>query len=404
MVEHSRVEVSPNARLRRRLAMAIAAAAVIAGAFAPLPAAAAPQCNPKADAKPGAEDPQSLEAVSLFCSDNCNATQTDYNNCEAAWGAALSNVVVKKPGDDDEKGVCKVATAEANFYKSVPKFNSIRSDLAEAIDGLRDPSKAGSGPYADSNFGPAGNAGAQQQGRAGIKTYLEGVLNAFESNVKTYATLSRPDCFQCSAMERWAILKSAANLAAYSHDYPGDGYKVGLGSKTVLEATGIDNETNAPAAADARRKIAVKFALPKKADRPDTVDLNEVTDQWVMALSPKLIKDLQREICKLVNKTDTNIYADGKLYFDFARNVQRRVNEAFTQAKLIEEGGKVRQTEFEQATIATKNLTSRRKMTDVAKALTDKQCSQAGMDLRPHSNFRGEAYDPRWCADFKDLK
>jgi hypothetical protein len=360
-----------------------------------------PVCAPAAGTKPGAVGPKSKQEVGFYCSDNCNKDQAAFDTCEKAWSTVFAALSGTAGGDAaaEEAGVCKVKSAVGKFYTTVPVFNAIRDNLTVASAGLTNPANRQDGPYSEKNFGPTGNPGAQQANRRGMSEYLDRIKSEFETNIALYATLSKPECFECAAVEKWAVLKGAANLVSYSYEYSegGQGLRVGLGKRHELSATTDDDIKDLPKATDRKRDIATRFVITPSAARPgrkDTIALDDVTDQWVMALSPTLIADLKREVCELVNRTGASVYANGSLYYEHARRVQHIVNRAFT--KPTEDGR--RKTAFEAAFDSTATLSAGRKMRDVAKKLDAKQCAEAGMELTEYSNYQGEWNIPDWCA------
>lgn len=424
----------PTRRPRATRAWLILAAAMLLAAAAPFghpgPAAAqqpkradpvagkAPVCEPSAtyEKKPD-EAPTTRVGMSRFCLNNCAGPDKSNNEsagrCVDAWKTwfdADRETKARTPVADDvakEKGVCRPWRAEANFYTSTTGkatiFDEIKDKLTIATTNLDKDATKDVGEYAESNFGPRGNKRAQETGRDSIKAYLRGVRHSFERDMRSYALLKDEDCFDCVAIERWAILKSAANMLAYSYSRFGNGAHVGLGKRHTLDQTKDDNTATPWLESGERRDIAKADDNPVYRDYGGpSIDLEKVTDQFVLALSQTLIKDMRDQICALVNDPTSNAYNKAETYFSRARQLQNRINRAFRD---IEFKSGASTEEFLNAAQSEKLVQGdkKRSIKSVVDQLrnTPKRCQNSGMDLRPYSidvGFPDELNpQPGWC-------
>ena len=332
-------------------------------------------------------------------SDYCYEIHKEKDKCQLGCVEAFKDVS-KAPKSQVVTGVCNLTTAEGAFFADNASFRNIKANLGTAVPGTPPATATSAGgtiPYA--KFGPTANTQAQEHNRDGANTQLKRMQEEFQKNLSDWSTLSNVDCFDCNVVQRWAVLKGAANLLAYTYTaFPGkDGVKVGLGNPDELARTQDDD--GAPMDEYVKRPIATRIAY-----NPKSKVLSNVSEQWLAALNPDYIDRMKKAICKLAVLTPENKGAvyDGAKYFSYARDVQILVNEAFTRK---DTGAKIEPSIFDAADKSENSVqdeAAKRPIDKLREGIANnaKRCVASDWELRPFSldfYYDGGTKVPSWC-------
>lgn len=308
-------------------------------------------------------------------------------------------------------GVCNKQTAITNF-NSNGAFKDTVSNFDAVIQGLGSSSGAVTySNYSPKNFGPAANPPAQRKNRESMLAFFSRTRSEFQSNVELYATMSNKDCFPCAVKEKWAVLKSAANIIGRTHNFGWEALKIGSKNENELIYTKPDLE-DPPKVADKARPISEESQVglvyygSKRLHSTRKIVLSDLSDQWVSALDPDFIKDLKTAICSLVNapKNDQeNAYDSPLVYWRYAKKVQITVNQAFTRPipkkDASSSGSGLPQgipiSKIQAAfTAEGQTLDSDQVAIKLLPANDSKQCGTSKMEMTPWTL----GYDPAFCS------
>jgi hypothetical protein len=402
----------PKKQSKRTISLLIAGLSICIAASATSTSALAQSC-PATDALPDAalRDSTGTLKTEREVQNSCWAhlrgctDSKKIQNCVADANTRIKGQVAK-PIVKETKGVCSMATAKDEFFVKEPTFKAIHDDLTIAVAGLTnlpDPQVKG---FRYESFGPDDNVPSQQANRAAALAQLKKFQERFKADVDLYSTLSSRDCFDCAVLEKFAVLKGAANLISFSWGFGADkvGVRVGVSANSsLLTATRDDDQENGsllPGATPRR--------ISQAADNAVSLDLNKIERQWLGALDGAYVQKLKDQICKLARATDSNAYRQGDTYFNFARSTQRIINELF-DAQLI--GEPARMTTYD--TLATEASAGAKDKEPMSKVYTDfvspkasaagkAKCATSGLEFKA---FHPEAWRdpdtqtqlPSWC-------
>lgn len=332
----------------------------------------------------------------------CLRFQSSDTGCEAEFTQQVQNVpATGAPGTVASSGTCTRQAALDKFYRSVPALKRIKDNLDTSMAGLAQDEAN----FPRQSFGPDKNPTAQATNRNALRDYFGTAKAQIESRIAHFATQSHADCFSCAVVEKWAVLKGAAQLLSYTYTFlGGDGLKVGSGDVGVLWKTKDDLLDDAGILYP-RRPIAERDRFLETTYGPhstSSIVLDELSDQWISTVSPDAIERLKVELCKIVNSKE-KAYSNPELFFKYAKGVQEEVNRLFTSPDPTASGKNVIEAAFSATMNGTgqgaQNMQGAVKVSVVRNQISAKQCDPAAtqMELRPY-NEPPLGYHPTFCS------
>lgn len=202
------------------LAVGIAAATIPAS---PTQAQAPPVFNDKF------QDPKSILnycSIALINYKGPDEKSVEYANCQNRtrdafnrWKAAQQP---SSPGPDESGGgVCNLVEARKPLIDDeyeLPLFARLHAAHAEMKKALE---PITNNPSQDDKvlrlFGLPAHKEVRKGMRAAARASIVKYENELNFNLRNIAAAADVNCFDCSVLERWQVLKGAANLIAYSH-------------------------------------------------------------------------------------------------------------------------------------------------------------------------------------------